>query len=603
MAEPEYTIEEEEEELDIFPDRIEIKPLSELIKQENILTNKTLIGGSLIGGLKISAGTENKCFKFEPDKGLWMGHSSFDSAIFSVNINDGLLITSKIKLTGLQSGSVVSGEYIDALNVGKLATGTISSKAITLAVADGTGDSYIAGGNNLDLTNWRGGDANAGAFILGLDDSETGNPAKFFAGNFSTSKYMKWTGSALQVVNMQNIRTFTAGEAIASGRIVCLSSKTIDTADVTGDAYIDEKNADTNYGDGDYIILKRYSEVAGGQRTHALFKFDTIPNYYPLEVVFHYYVKTLTGTGNSAKLYFISESWNETDPGGVTYNTKPTLFSGFDSGNLSQDYISIDLQSNGTGWQEEDITEYIKEIWEEGNHDSFYGIYLECTSSVWSDYCSIYSREYGGGDYGAYIEYTIAKSDNKIYLADEDDYYRLRNIIGVSIEAISQDSSGMVQTSGEVTGITYIGDAVLGNPIYIEDNGLTTTNERYSQICKDKHSVQVGLAIALETFSLDIKKSTPFLIETKSIGIDAGSSKYFYMVPWARTAIYKFSKGGEKRGQIRIERYGLNQADWTDSGVDQADIRLDWQESAFNSKITFTTSAGIAVNGTLYIYE
>ena len=83
---------------------------------------------------------------------------------------------------------------------GRLTSGSIYSKQITLAVADGTGDSYIAGGNALDLVNWRGGDANAGAFILGLDDSVAQNPAKFFLGNYSTSKYLQCDGTDISFV-------------------------------------------------------------------------------------------------------------------------------------------------------------------------------------------------------------------------------------------------------------------------------------------------------------------------------------------------------------------------------------------------------------------
>jgi hypothetical protein len=87
---------------------------------------------------------------------------------------------------------VVTNAKINDLAVSKLTAGTISSKAIILGVAAGTGDSYLGGGNALDLANWRGGDANGGAFILGLDDSIAGDPARFFIGNYSTGDYLSY---------------------------------------------------------------------------------------------------------------------------------------------------------------------------------------------------------------------------------------------------------------------------------------------------------------------------------------------------------------------------------------------------------------------------
>jgi len=111
---------------------------------------------------------------------------------------------------GIDGDAVYSGNV--AIN--QLTAGTMTSKAFILAVAAGTGDSYIAGGNNLDLENWRGGDANGGAFILGLDDSATNDPAKLFIGNYSASKYFSYNGSDLVM----------KGGAITGGTIQTASS-------------------------------------------------------------------------------------------------------------------------------------------------------------------------------------------------------------------------------------------------------------------------------------------------------------------------------------------------------------------------------------------
>ena len=89
---------------------------------------------------------------------------------------------------------------------GRLTSGSIYSKQITLAVAAGTGDSFIAAGKT-DFDN------TASGFILGLDDSDS-DLAKFYIG--SSTIYMNWTGAALNVV----------GGAITGGSINITSGGT-----------------------------------------------------------------------------------------------------------------------------------------------------------------------------------------------------------------------------------------------------------------------------------------------------------------------------------------------------------------------------------------
>lgn len=97
------------------------------------------------------------------------------------------------------SPSQTADTDIASLSVNKLTAGTISSKAITLAVSEGSGDSKIQGGKT-DFTNSQAG------FILGIDDSD-GNKAKLYMGD--SSKYLNWDGSTLTV----------GGDIIATGNI------------------------------------------------------------------------------------------------------------------------------------------------------------------------------------------------------------------------------------------------------------------------------------------------------------------------------------------------------------------------------------------------
>jgi len=92
------------------------------------------------------------------------------------------------------------GQKKDSVPAGKLTAGTIYSKQITLAVADGTGDSFIAAGKT-DFTNAESG------FILGIDDSDS-DLAKFYIGN--STKFINWDGTTLIAQDIK-LTSSTAG--------------------------------------------------------------------------------------------------------------------------------------------------------------------------------------------------------------------------------------------------------------------------------------------------------------------------------------------------------------------------------------------------------
>uniref|UniRef100_A0A6M3KAR4 Uncharacterized protein n=1 Tax=viral metagenome TaxID=1070528 RepID=A0A6M3KAR4_9ZZZZ len=104
---------------------------------------------------------------------------------------------------------IVTDAKINDLAVDKLTAGSITSKAITLAVAAGTGDTYIGAGKT-DFTNTDNG------FILGIDDSDS-DLSKFYIGD--SSYYLNWTGAALNVngaaISSPTITSIQAGTEIA----------------------------------------------------------------------------------------------------------------------------------------------------------------------------------------------------------------------------------------------------------------------------------------------------------------------------------------------------------------------------------------------------
>lgn len=158
----------------------------------------------------------------------------------------GDLVASSATITGALTtafGSTINGTYIDSLAVSKLAAGAITSKAITLELADGTGDVYIAGGNNMDFANWRGGDGTGGAIMLGLDDSDS-NKGKFFAGNYSTGKYVQYDGDDLVVNGYVSEGRGTFGGNGSDGALEISSGTT--TIDCANEA----------------IVIKNYSSIS-----------------------------------------------------------------------------------------------------------------------------------------------------------------------------------------------------------------------------------------------------------------------------------------------------------------------------------------------------
>ncbi len=84
--------------------------------------------------------------------------------------------------------TITSGKIAD-VSIDKLTAGTITSKTMTLAVAGGTGDVYIAAGKT-DFNNTQNG------FILGIDDSDS-DRAKFYIGD--STYYLNWNGVGLDI--------------------------------------------------------------------------------------------------------------------------------------------------------------------------------------------------------------------------------------------------------------------------------------------------------------------------------------------------------------------------------------------------------------------
>jgi hypothetical protein len=148
-----------------------------------------------------------------------------------------------VVLSGLQAGSSLAIQYLTA--------GSITSKAITLAISAGTGDSYIAAGKT-DYDN------SVAGFILGIDDSDS-DLAKFYIGD--STHYLNWTGAAFNIYGA----TVTAGtiQTATSGTRIVMTADTLITYSASN-ATIFQLNVGTTE------VLNIYSD--GTKRAITLFE-------------------------------------------------------------------------------------------------------------------------------------------------------------------------------------------------------------------------------------------------------------------------------------------------------------------------------------------
>lgn len=141
--------------------------------------------------------------------------------------------------------AIITDAKIDTLGVNKLTAGTITSKAITLAVSAGTGDVKIQGGKT-DF-----GDTTAG-FILGLDDSDSDNP-KFEMGDATDSVNMDNGSITITGTINANAGDFTGSLNLGDGSTAS-GTITMNIANGQGDCYIAAGKSDFTNAAAGFIL-------------------------------------------------------------------------------------------------------------------------------------------------------------------------------------------------------------------------------------------------------------------------------------------------------------------------------------------------------------
>lgn len=180
----------------------------------------TFTGTVTVGQINIG-GDDATSAHIDTDGNFWTGASVANKATAPARIaNNGdahfssISLDTDVVLADLQAGSALAVQYLTA--------GSITSKAITLDVSEGTGDCKLQAGKT-DFTN-----ADTG-LILGIDDSDSNKP-KFYCG--TATDYVNFDGASWIATNLVQGFSFTAGENIAAND--ALSIVDLDQSFLTG---------------------------------------------------------------------------------------------------------------------------------------------------------------------------------------------------------------------------------------------------------------------------------------------------------------------------------------------------------------------------------
>jgi len=151
-----------EEELKIIP-----QYLSDLFGMVKFV-DRPILDYPYIRGGKIMIGRENKVFKFEEDKGIWLGNANFDDAPFRINMEGngrlGIITAGKLRGTSLRTQALGVGNAIELTgNYQVFQDENIRYRFILRSESDNIVDFYdnVEVGNpnigsiNLDATNKR----------------------------------------------------------------------------------------------------------------------------------------------------------------------------------------------------------------------------------------------------------------------------------------------------------------------------------------------------------------------------------------------------------------------------------------------------------------
>jgi len=424
-------------------------------------------------------------------------------------------------------GSVIDGQYVDELGVGKLTAGIISSKAISLGITAGTGDCYISGGAGLDYTNWT---ADKG-FILGLDDSDS-DLAKFFIGDNANNKYFKFDGANADSTGFRYIEVFTAGETLTTDKVVCLKPSYSDYV-ATHDAEVYEAAPTTNYG-SDTTFETGQDGSSKTWLSYIKFDFSLIP---AAEAIIKAELRIKTQSIKGATNINIVRATADWDESTITWDTKSAVAP--TSTELETQFGCEYVKASGGStevWIVYDITQFVRH-WKAGNVAN-YGFQISGGGAGAGVH--FYSSEASNTANRPVLRiYSDNDCDGKLYKANCSDPLLCRSIVGITIEGADADSQVKIQTQGQYTNSSF-GSTISGRFYLNSTAGTYVTNtinlNRVIRLGKITSSASAILNIQDENILIDKNISLMSMI----VGGGAISNDRIYAPNSARYAIIDY---------------------------------------------------------------
>ena len=476
---------------------------------------------------------------------------------------------------------VVTDAKINTLAVSKLTAGTISSKTITLAVSEGTGDVYIAAGKT-DFTNTDAG------FILGVDDSDS-NLAKLYIGN--SLNYLNWNGANLTILgDTKNLKAFTCGENITAGDVVCLKPTYTDYP-CTYSTYVDELYPTTNYGSNTTLWIGDHHQFTNVYALFSYINFDlsTIPaSEYILKAELYLTSdNTYFNDTCQALIGRVTSAWDEST---VVYNTKPTHTEDITTYETLATFDFTDAAQT----KSRDITQFIRSI-KAGDVSLANGLIIgstfDGTTIAIGGNTRLYlcSNNNATAAYRPYIRiWSVNTSDGKIYKASTSDYTTRRSVIGIAKETKTTAQSCLVQTGGSITDLSFSSNT--GGRFYLGATAgqyLTSLNNTENVICLGQILTNSEAQINIQDQDILIESRIPSTIAT-------GATKKYYVPNGTRYAVIYYKSVYSSRTMYRTiiaYRGSLGQSTITDGeiGTSTAEEKLVVTWGANYFQLAYTT--------------
>lgn len=307
-----------------------------------------------------------------------------------------------------------------------------------------------------------------------------------------------------------NYKSFTTGEAITAGNVVCIKPSYTDFY-ANHDSYVDSSAPDDNFGTGTAMYLGQQTRY---YRPFLKFSMTSVPsaeNILKAELRLTKY--SFSGGGASSRnvnlLRVSSADWDELT---ITHNNKPDSVN--DVGTVYGSQVTAAVTSGSTVviW---DVTHMIRQWKEEAVNN--YGFQLDL-SFVDGETLSFHTDETGNtADKPTLRIYKADTSDGLIYKASNDDYNLCRSVIGFALDTAAISTSCRVQYQSIASSLSIGGDAT-GGKLFLDTAGgynIATNNmTRMIQVGKVFSNSQT--LVWIEDRDIEIESTLTAITKTSS---------------------------------------------------------------------------------------